>query len=167
MDREIRRAAFARHCGRRQAACERAAALLRLLVPVDGGAPDLRKLNSSVQLSDILGGDGNVQRLHSFQRQRVARLGLRMRNFGYSPAAVQLVCLIGLYFVKSTAIGISFPVFIGLLPVVRHLISKCNFVEEKYCALLDPERSASTPARPPWPKPRSRRGRIWSMTWPG
>ena len=67
-------------------------ALLRLLVPVDGGAPDLRKLNSSVQLSDILGGDGNVQRLHSFQRQRVARLGLRMRNFGYSPAAVQLVC---------------------------------------------------------------------------
>ena len=67
-------------------------ALLRLLVPVAGGAPDLRKLNSSVQLSDLLGGDGNVQRLHSFQRQRVARLGLRMRNFGYSPAAVQLVC---------------------------------------------------------------------------
>ena len=67
-------------------------ALLRLLVPVDGGAPDLRKLNSSVQLSDILGGDGNVQRLHSFQRQRVALLGLRMRNFGYSPAAVQLCC---------------------------------------------------------------------------
>ena len=57
----------------------------------------------------------------------------------YKFTAVQLVCLIGLYFVKSTAIGISFPVFIGLLPVVRHLISKCNFVEEKYCALLDPE----------------------------
>ena len=64
----------------------------------------------------------------------------------YKFTAVQLVCLIGLYFVKSTAIGISFPVFIGLLPVVRHLISKCNFVEEKYCALLDPEELDEAPA---------------------
>ena len=63
----------------------------------------------------------------------------------YKFTAVQLVCLIGLYFVKSTAIGISFPVFIGLLPVVRHLISKCNFVEEKYCALLDPEELDDAP----------------------
>ena len=52
---------------------------------------------------------------------------------------IQLFCLAGLYIVKSTAIGISFPIFIGLLPLTRRAISKWGIVEEKFCELLDPE----------------------------
>ena len=34
--------------------------------------------------------------------------------------------------------GIVFPVFIALLPVVRHVLGK-YFVDERFCELLDPE----------------------------
>lgn len=46
---------------------------------------------------------------------------------------IQLVLLAGLYVIKSTSIGISFPFFIGLLPVARYYIGKCGIVKEEYC----------------------------------
>ena len=52
---------------------------------------------------------------------------------------IQLFCLALLFVVKSTAIGISFPIFIALLPLVRLGISKCGVMKEEYCELLDPE----------------------------
>jgi len=63
-----------------------------MLVPKDGSAPDLRKVQSKVKLSDLLGGAAHVDRLQSFQRQRAARLAQRMHNFGYDPAAMVMVC---------------------------------------------------------------------------
>ena len=67
-------------------------AALRLLVPTDGSPADLRKIDSNVSVVDLLGGAANVERMQSFQLQRVARLAQRMHNFGYDPAALQLVC---------------------------------------------------------------------------
>jgi hypothetical protein len=51
---------------------------------------------------------------------------------------VQTVALALLFFVKSSAIGISFPLFIAVLPVLRWLTGKF-IVSEEYCKLLDPE----------------------------
>ena len=51
--------------------------------------------------------------------------------------AVQVACLVVLYVVKSSAIGISFPIFIGMLPFVRYATGKC--LGEEDCELLDPE----------------------------
>ena len=67
-------------------------AALRLLVPADGSAADLRKIDANVRMADLLGGAANVERLQSFQQQRAARLAQRMHNFGYDPAATTLVC---------------------------------------------------------------------------
>ena len=67
-------------------------AALRLLVPTDGSPADLRKIDSNVSVVDLLGGAADVERMQSFQQQRVARLAQRMHNFGYDSAALQLVC---------------------------------------------------------------------------
>ena len=52
---------------------------------------------------------------------------------------VQLASLAVLYVVKSTPVGISFPLFIAVLPAVRAMISKSGLVPEEECELLDPE----------------------------
>ena len=52
---------------------------------------------------------------------------------------VQLASLAVLYVVKSSSIGISFPLFIAILPVTRHFTGKWGIVNEKYCKILDPE----------------------------
>jgi hypothetical protein len=50
---------------------------------------------------------------------------------------VQLVCLIVLWVVKTSPLGILFPVFIGLLVPVR--MSLDRFFKEEHLALLDAE----------------------------
>jgi hypothetical protein len=51
---------------------------------------------------------------------------------------VQTLALALLFFVKSSAIGISFPLFIAVLPFLRWITGKF-IVSEEYCKLLDPE----------------------------
>jgi hypothetical protein len=50
---------------------------------------------------------------------------------------IQTGSLAVLYVVKSTPIGISFPLFIAVLPVIRHLTEKC--IDKEFCEILDPE----------------------------
>ena len=50
---------------------------------------------------------------------------------------IQAGSLAVLYVVKSTPIGISFPLFIAVLPVIRHLTEKC--IDKEFCEILDPE----------------------------
>ena len=53
--------------------------------------------------------------------------------------AIQLVCLCVLWLVKSSPIGILFPLFIGLLVPVRMLLSRS--FEPEHLALLDAEKT--------------------------
>ena len=53
--------------------------------------------------------------------------------------AIQLVCLCVLWFVKSSPIGILFPLFIGLLVPVRMLLNR--YFEPEHLALLDAEKT--------------------------
>ena len=50
---------------------------------------------------------------------------------------IQVACLVLLYVVKSSVIGISFPLFIGILPLIRHITGK--IIGEDDCEHLDPE----------------------------
>ena len=50
---------------------------------------------------------------------------------------VQVACLVLLYVVKSSVIGITFPLFIGILPLVRYATGK--IIGEDDCEHLDPE----------------------------
>ena len=51
--------------------------------------------------------------------------------------AIQLVCLVVLWVVKTSSIGILFPVFIALLVPVRMLLDR--YFDEEHLALLDAE----------------------------
>merc|ERR1712224_400161 len=50
---------------------------------------------------------------------------------------IQVLCLGILYYVKSSPIGIAFPVFIALLPLARWVTGK--WLGDDDCELLDPE----------------------------
>jgi hypothetical protein len=50
---------------------------------------------------------------------------------------IQLVCLITLWFVKTSAWGLLFPLFIAMLVPVRFLLGK--FFEPQHLAVLDAE----------------------------
>ena len=65
-----------------------------LRVQRDGSPPKIgAELESEVDLPAILGGVDALQRLKPFQRQRATRLAHRMRNFGYTPHTLSLLCL--------------------------------------------------------------------------